>query len=257
MTSRDRIRTALNHQEPDRTPIDLSGHRSSGISAIAYPTLRNYLGMEPKPIRVYDPVQQLAIVDEDVLDRFGVDTIELGRAFALEDEAWADWTLPDGTPCQMPVWALPERGEGEWIIRSKSGRVIARMPDGALYFEQAYFPFLEQEADLGALSEAMDESMWTAIASPPGPLVAGPDGPRVFSEGARRLREHTDRAIIGLFGGNLLEIGQFLYRNDHFFMLLASEPKKAHDFLDKLVAFHLANLECLPSFEQAARQSER
>jgi uroporphyrinogen decarboxylase len=31
---------------------------------------------------VYDPVQQLAIIDEDLLDRFGVDTVELGRGFA-------------------------------------------------------------------------------------------------------------------------------------------------------------------------------
>ncbi|HID20926.1 MAG TPA: methyltransferase, partial [Planctomycetaceae bacterium] len=62
-------------------------------------------------------------------------------------------------------------------------------------------------------------------------------------EGARQLRESTDRAIIGLFGGNLLEIGQFLYRNDGFLMLLAADPKRAHEFLDRLVAIHLRNLE--------------
>ena len=77
MTSRQRILTALNHREPDRVPIDFSGHRSSGIAAIAYPKLREYLGLPPKPIRVYDVIQQLAIVDEDVLDRFDIDTIEL------------------------------------------------------------------------------------------------------------------------------------------------------------------------------------
>src|SRR5207247_7650 len=80
MTSRQRVLTALRHQEPDRIPIDLSGHRSSGIAAMAYARLRNFLGLPEKPIRVYDPVQQLAIVDEDVLQRFKVDTIELGRA---------------------------------------------------------------------------------------------------------------------------------------------------------------------------------
>jgi uroporphyrinogen decarboxylase len=46
-----------------------------------------------------------------------------------------------------------------------------------------------------------------------------------------------------LFGGNLLEIGQFLFRNDNFFMLLAGEPQQAHAFLDRLVEIHLANLE--------------
>jgi uroporphyrinogen decarboxylase len=242
MTSRERVLAALNHREPDRVPVDLSGHRSSGIAAIAYAKLRKFLGLKEKPARVYDPVQQLAIVDEDVLELFGVDTIELGRAFALEDEAWADWTLPDGTPCQMPVWALPERRTGEWVIRSKSGRTIARMPDGALYFEQAYFPFAE-EGGPKTIPEAMDESMWTAIASPPGPLTEGPDGLRLLSQGARELRGKTTRAIVGLFGGNLFEMGQFLYRNDNFFILLASDPKRAHEFLDKLVEIHLAKLE--------------
>ena len=77
--------SALRHRQPDRVPVDLAGHRSSGIAAIAYARLRDHLGLEKRPIRVYDIQQQLAIVDEDVLDRFGVDTIELGRGFALDD----------------------------------------------------------------------------------------------------------------------------------------------------------------------------
>ena len=85
MTSRERVLAALNHSEPDRVPVDFSGHRSSGIAAVAYPKLREFLGLPPRPIRVYDVIQQLAIVDEDVLDLFQVDTVELGRGFLLED----------------------------------------------------------------------------------------------------------------------------------------------------------------------------
>ena len=209
---------------------------------MAYPKLREALGLSEKPIRVYDPVQQLAIVHEDVLDRFGVDTIEMGRGFALEDKYWTDWTLPDGTPCQMPVWATPERQEGGWVLRSQSGRVIAKMPEGVLYFEQCYWPFLEED-DLDRLPEALEENMWCAVRSPPGPLVAGEDGQKLLAEGARRLREQTDRAIVGLFGGNLLEMGQFLYRIDNFLMLLAGNPKRANEFLDRLLEIHMANLE--------------
>src|ERR1035438_2417560 len=243
MTSRERVLAALNHHEPDRVPIDLSGHRSSGIAAMAYARLRDYLGLPKKPIRVYDPVQQLAIVDEDVLQRFQVDTIELGRAFAHEDKFWAEWTLPDGTPCLMPAWACPQRDNGGGVIRSQvSGRVIARMPEGVWYFEQTHWPFLEQD-DPDHIEEAMPESMWAAVASPPGPIVTGSDGAQVLRDGADRLRQQTDRAIIGLFGGNLLEFGQFLYRNDNFFMLLAGEPERAHYFLDRLIERHLRNLE--------------
>lgn len=243
MTPRQRILAALNHQQPDRVPIDFGGHRSSGIAAIAYGKLRKALRLPPRPIRVYDPVQQLAIIDDDVLDRFSVDAIEMGRGFALDDCDWADWVLPDGSPCQMPAWALPERDPGGWVIRSKTtGRALARMPDGALYFEQCYWPYLEHD-DFDRLPEALAENMWCGIASPPGPLVAGPDGPRRLAEGAKALRARTDRAILALFGGNLLETGQFLYRNDNFLMLLAADPGRAGEFLERLVEIHLANLE--------------
>jgi uroporphyrinogen decarboxylase len=237
MTSRERVLTALEHKETDRVPIDLSGHRSSGIAAIAYPKLREFLGLPPRPIRVYDIIQQLAIVDEDVLDRFGVDTIEMGRGFAQNEQSWQPWTLPDGTACFVPTWTNLERDNNHWIIRSDSGRILAHMPDGSLYFEQTYYPFLEGD-DLNAISEVLGESMWTAIASPPGPVNS-----KELAEGAKRLRAGTDQAIIGLFGGNLFEVGHFLYRNDQFMMMLAAEPQHAHRFLDKLIELHLANLE--------------
>lgn len=58
MTPRERVLASLNHQTPDRIPIDLSGHRSSGIAAMAYARLRAHLGLPQKPIRVYDPVRE-------------------------------------------------------------------------------------------------------------------------------------------------------------------------------------------------------
>ncbi len=242
MNSRERVLAALNHQEPDRPAVDFSGHRSSGIAAIAYARLRRRLGLPEKPIRIYDPVQQLAIVDPDVLDLFGIDTIELGRGFALDESCWADWVLPDGTPCQIPAWAKPDREGDRWVYRAKDGaQVIAHMPPGVLYFEQTYWPFLDDPVNLEDLPGALQKVMWTAncCAAPPGPLVSDAE----LAAGARRLRGATDRAIIGLFGGNLLEIGQFLFRNDRFFMLLAGEPDRAHEFLERLTEMHLKNLE--------------
>ena len=136
--------------------------------------------------------------------------------------------------------ALSDAGLG--IAQASCGRVLARMPDGSLYLEQTYFPFVDP-AGPRTIAEAMPESMWTAIASPAGPLAGGDDGLRCLAEGARRLRRKTDRAIIGLIGGNLLEAGQFFYRTDNFFMLLGGEPPEARDCLDRLVEVHLANLE--------------
>lgn len=244
MTSRQRILRAFEHRAPDAVPIDFSGHRSSGIAAIAYAELRRHLDLPERPVRIYDPIQQLAIVDDDVLARFRVDTVEMGRAFSLEDADWQEWTLPDGTPCFMPAWVRLRRVPGEWLLKSAKGTVLGRMPDGALYFEQVAWPFLDAD-DLDDLADAYEECLWTssAAATPPGPAGAGPQGPRRLREGAAALRAATDRAIVGLFGGNLLETGQFFYRIDNFLMLLAGEPARAEAFLDALVERHLANLE--------------
>jgi len=241
MTSRDRISVSLAHRTPDRVPVDFGGHRSSGIAAIAYAKLRRHLGLPARPLRVYDLPQQLAVIDDDVLDRFGVDTIELGRGFALADGDWTDWTLPDGAPCLIPAWHVPERDGARWILRSKkNGRVIAQMPDGALYFEQTSYPFLDGPPDHAHLADHYPDNMWTGVAAPPGPLAATPAALRA---GAAALRARTDRAALGLFGGNLLEMGTFMYRNDEFFMLLAGDPDAARDFLEHTTQTHLRNLE--------------
>jgi len=244
MTSREKVLAAFEHRDAGTVPVDFSAHRSSGISPIAYARLRERLGLPRREARVYDPIQQLAVVDADMLDRFGIDAIELGRGFALEPRDWQPWTLPDGSPCAMPAWVKLERQPDAWAMKSASGAVIGRMPDGALYFEQSHFPFAASD-DLAAIPKALEECMWTAgtAAAPPGPLTAGADGERRLADGAGRLRASTDRAIVGLFGGSLLETGQFLYRNDNFFMLLAGEPARAEAFLDRIVELHLANLE--------------
>lgn len=239
MTSQERVLKSLNHHEPDRVPVDLSGHRSSSISPIVYPKLRAALGLEPRTVDVYDPVQQLAICHEDVLDKLGVDTVELGRAFWLEDKWWRDWTLPDGTPCRMPVWAQPERAESGWILRAPSGRVTALMPEGSLVFDQAYWPFFDGEEDLSRIEEFFPEMVWTGMRGPSGPSVSGLD----LASASRAFRAKTNRAILGMFGGSLLELGQHFYRMDNFLMMLGAEPQRVHRFLDALLEIHLRNLE--------------
>jgi len=242
MTSRERIRAALDHRETGRVPVDFSGHFSSGISAIAYNKLRRYLDLPEKPIRIMDPGQQLAVVDDDVLDLFGVDTIMLGRAFWDDPMMWGDWIMPDGSPCQMPVWTMPERETNRWVIKDSTDRVVSVMPDGALYFEQAYWPFAESDDRLGDLAEVLAER-GDAGAAPPGPMPAGEDGARKLAEGAKRLRSSTERAIMGVFGGSLFEFGQSMYGGEAFFMMLAAEPSRVHRFLDAATELHMAALE--------------
>lgn len=244
-SSRERVLQSLNHQQPDRVPIDLGGHRSSGMMAIAYAKLKKHLGITTGDIYVYDIVQQLAIIEEPMLDYFGIDTIELGRGYDTSSEAWHPWVLPDGTPCQIPAFIEPiALADGGWGIYHRDGTLIGIQKPGCLYFEQTCFPLLEsQEETFADLGTPLEKVIWSAMRTPPTISGYSEASLQRLVEGARALRARTDRAIIGLFGGNLLELGEFLFRNDSFFLLLAGEPQRAHSFLDAVVEMHLANLQ--------------
>ena len=246
MTSRERVLAALDHRKTGRVPIDFSGHRSSGIAALVYPDLRKHLGLPPKPVRVYDMVQQLAVVDVDALDRLGVDTIEMGRGFLLEDEDWKDWILPDGRPCQIPCYIHVEKRGQDWYLLSESGQELAVQKKGFLYFEQTYFPLEDREFATDAfddLEDVLSHTVWTGVASPGAHLPMDEKGLEEMADKAKKLRESTDRAIIGLFGGNMFEIPQMLFRMDKYLMFLRLYPGKAKQFSEKLCELHMKSLE--------------
>ena len=176
-TSRERVMTAVNHREPDRVPIDLGGHRSSGIMAIAYDELKRHLGISTGDIYVYDFVQQLAIVEPEVLDRFGVDTVEMGRGFSLRPEDWHDWVRPNGTPCKIPAYIHPVKVGRDWHILHDDGTLIGIQKEGSLYFEQTVFPLAgSDDVSFGDLATPMENSMWNVLGSPPAPIGYGDDG---------------------------------------------------------------------------------
>ncbi|MCX7766396.1 MAG: methyltransferase, partial [Candidatus Sumerlaeia bacterium] len=228
MTSRERVLCALRHKEPDKVPIDFGGHRSSGISAIAYARLKKALGITTGDIYVYDMVQQLAIIEPPVLEALGIDVIELGRGFMLDERDWKSWTLPDGTPCKIPVYVNVEKRGDDWYLMTSDGVDLGIQKKGVVFFEQIYWPWAEQniqEQDFSDLEEAFKYTMWTNVPSPGAHIPLTDKGLRELADGARALRESTDKAIIGLFGGNLFEVPQFLYGMETYLMHMASSPQ--------------------------------
>ena len=71
MNSRERVLLTLNHQEPDRVPFDMGGTVVTGIHFKAYNALRDILGLPPRAPKIIDMIQQLALVEDDVMDRLG------------------------------------------------------------------------------------------------------------------------------------------------------------------------------------------
>ncbi len=246
MNSRDRIITTLNHKQPDCVALDFGGHRSSGIAAIAYPKLKKALGISTGDIYVYDIIQQLAIVEPDVLDAVGADVVELGRGFLLNDSDWKAWVLPDGTPCKIPAFINLQKRGSDWVLLSDDGIEIGIQKKGCLYFEQIHWPWADMnpdEQDFSDIESAFKQSMWTNTAAPGGHIPLTGDGCRQLADGARKLRESTDRAILGIFGGNLFEVPQMLYGMENYFMHMAMYPEGCKRLSQALVDFYMPRLE--------------
>ncbi len=246
MTSHERIIASLNFHAPDRIPVDFGGHRSSGIHAITYARLKEALGIKTGNIYVYDMIQQLAVIEGPVLDLFHADTIEMGRGFLLDDREWKDWILPDGTPCKIPYFVNVEKRGDNWYLMGNDGEELGVQKKGCYYFEQTQYPLLNadfENDDFSDLADSFRHSMWNSIASPGGHLALDSQGIEQLKNGAEKLRGKTDRAIIGLFGGNLFELPQFLFSAEKYLTYLALYPEACLRLSEKITEIHLKKLE--------------
>lgn len=240
MESRERVQTAFRHKTPDRVPVDFGGHRSSGISVQAYKNLRNYLGLGTGELYVYDVVQQLAVIEDDVLEILETDVIQLGCEFYKKPDYWKEWRLHDGTEVKIPKHInIVENAAGDYIVKTPRGAQGCIQKKGCLYFEQTAFPYYESsEQDFCRLEEDLQEIMWMNMPCPPAPYSVQQQG-----EAAKALRKQTTKAIYGIFGGGLIEPGEQAFRMDQFLLNLACEPQRIDTFLEKLLELNIKKLE--------------
>ncbi len=243
MNSRERVRAAVEHTEPDRVPIDLGGMGSTNIMAVAYNKLKSYLGIDDGTTRMYDWGQQLCEPESWFLERFNVDVVALSRTLSpvtdpdlsREYEAkfggeWKPWTLPDGSAAEVSASFNPEPdGQGGWQLRNESG-IYAVMPKGALYFNAG--PDAHPLKHAKTVDELGD---WH-------PGFAKEGAYDKAAEKAKWLHENTDFAIMSGFGGGALEPGQGLRGWGQFMMDIAGDPEMANEIIRRLVESSVHNV---------------
>ena len=246
MTSRERVLAAINHKEPDRVPIDLGATPSSGISAIAYSNLLKHIGRDDLPVWIYDVVQQLAQPHGNIIDYFNIDVLDIGRTFNPHAPDWKPTTMANGARAFYPKWFNPVKQEdGSFITFDDDGkRVLSKMPVGATFFDQTYFPYVDGYPDnYLTLDKEMNRVMWARDAHSPWDHAGDPGFWEQLRKNAERLRETTDKALMVVCGCNLFEWGTFLRRMDNFLMDLMCDHYNVEKLLDELMKRHLATLE--------------
>lgn len=245
MNSRERVLAAIAHKQPDQVPVDLGSTPSSGISAIAYSNLLKSIGRTDLPVQIYDVVQQLAQPDMSIIDRFGVDVLDIGRAFNTEEKDWHETILANGDKAFYPIHFNPvKQADGSYHCYDEDGkRLLALMPQGATFFDQSYFPYINGfPENYDTLDEEMGRVLWSRYVHSPWDHTQDPDFWKTLREKTLQLRASTDKALMIVCGCNLFEWGTFLRRMDNFLMDLLCEPDQVARILDQLLERHLATL---------------
>jgi hypothetical protein len=143
-TSRERVQLALDHEEPDRLPVDLGGSAVTGMHVSTVYRVRQALKLDPPstPIKVVEPYQMLGEIKPDLMEVLGVDVVPLGGTrtlFGFRNDGWKPWTTFDGTPVLVPEAFITDPEPGGDILMYPEGDRSAppsgRMPKGGFYFD--------------------------------------------------------------------------------------------------------------------------
>jgi len=197
-TSRERVLAAIQHQQPDRVPLDLGATPVTGIAASVLHRLRVALGLSgpDDPVKITEPYQVLGEVEDDLRDALGIDTVGLGRSrnlFGFENKDWKEWRLPDGTPVLVPAAFNTEpEPNGDLVMYPEGDRSAppsGRMPKGGYYFDTI---IRQDPIDEDRLDPEDNLEEFTPI---------GDAELARLAEDAKRLHADTARAIVANFGG--------------------------------------------------------
>jgi hypothetical protein len=198
MNSRERVSLALNHEEPDRVPLDLGGSVVTGMHVSTVYRLRQALGLDPPgtPVKVVEPYQMLGEIRPDLVGTLGVDVVPLGGTrtlFGFRNERWRPWTTFDGTPVLVPEgFNTDPEPDGDILMYPEGDRSAppsGRMPQGGWYFDTIVRqpPIDDQRL---RVEDNLEEF---------GPISDQELGH--FRREARQLYAGTDKAILANFGG--------------------------------------------------------
>lgn len=174
MTHRERVLAALNHEEPDRVPMDLGGSLASSIVGEAYPALREALGFAAHTTKDAHRYAGLAEIEDDVRARLDVDIVHAPQVAGA-----------GGAKAVIS----PNTFIDEWGVRWHK-------PEGGHYYVE-HAPF-EREAT----PAAVDRHAW--------PTAEEMIDLDEAVDRLRRLREQTDCAMSLELRGRVMSIGQFL-----------------------------------------------
>ena len=142
MQSRERVLSALAHREPDRIPIDFGSTPVTGIHASVVAALREHYGLERRPVKVHEPYQMLALIEDDLQQALGIDTegvFARDTLFGFPNEGWRPWRTPWGQELLVSEhFRTTQEPSGDVLIHPQgdvAAEASGRMPASGYFFD--------------------------------------------------------------------------------------------------------------------------
>jgi uroporphyrinogen decarboxylase len=174
VNSRERVLTALNHKVPDRVPIDFGSFSgATSINVRAYQNLLGYLGMGREP-RVENSMIFTAAIDDDILDRFRVDTKSVKPSIPLKE-------------FDAPLEFYDRPWEVKWQRSDDFTYAPVKGP-----FQKRIDPSVDD----------LKKFKW------PSPFEL--EDPARWKEKAKKTRQESDRALVGRLPMGIVSLAQIL-----------------------------------------------
>jgi hypothetical protein len=142
MNARKILQDAINHRQPERIPVDFGGTPCSGMHVTCVAALRDYYGLEKRPVKVIEPFQMLGQIDEDLKRTIGIDVepvLSAQTMFGFANENWKEWRLDNGLPVLVPqMFVTTTDAAGDHLIYPQGDTAAppsGRMPKDGYYFD--------------------------------------------------------------------------------------------------------------------------
>ena len=200
MTSRERVREAINHRQPDKVPVDFGSSPVTGISASMVYKLRKAYGLPEHPVKVVDCYQILGEIEEDLREKLCVDcamVLSYTNLFGFRNDGWKPWTLSDGTPVLVPggfnTSVSPNGGLYQYPEGDKTVPPSGFMPKGGYYFDALPRETPPFDEDNPSVEDNLEEF-----------ALLSDEVLRYYQKETESLRKNTDYAILANPGGTAL-----------------------------------------------------
>lgn len=231
MTPRERLVATLNHEEPDRVPIDFGSNYNTSVNVIAYNRLKKHLGIKsPTYMRYIGAMLAAADLDQDleVLKIMGADIMPVPRYWTdgVPCKDWKPWTLKDGSQCMVPGKFNPVENEDGDLEMWLGGVPMFRMPKGGHYFDRIHSPlaFVENVKQLEELAPVIKTR---------GIFRLEDEELGILEKWARRVYDETDYALLGdPYTLSLYQTGLESFGYNKFYTFMAMDPELVHYWMN-------------------------